>query len=301
MSPARIFRLKSNWQAQYGSNSCRIIAMPKRFLSSGANYKSTSIGTTSVADSKMVIIRDQKSKVETSSTQKRKRQTTHEDRHTLQDHEQSGDAGSLLQSTSDDMSSRTRSKSAKPPEAIDSDADTTASRNTKKRPRKKPKRPSLTDIEEVVDDIAEEMNKQADEVVAAVRRVPLPPASSDVEREELVRSSMNSKEKSLLAKSSRKAAARPAIRPSLGETWRVGDTVNDSPAVSRQLSSSTLVISSSQSSISTKRGLGSTSTSLSTSAPIGPTRRTIGPRQVSHSGRTKELDSEPDPLDLFTC
>src|SRR3984885_8480492 len=53
--------------------------------------------------------------------------------------------------------------------------------------RKKPKRPSFTDIEDSVDEIADEVNKRADEVAAVVKRVPLPPASSDIEREKQAR------------------------------------------------------------------------------------------------------------------
>lgn len=180
--------------------------------------------------------------------------------------------------------------------------------------RKKPKRPSFTSIDEEVDEEAEELNKRADEVLAVVRRAPLPPASSDVERETISRT--------MTRKGGVVKGVSNSWVPSQTATLVDSDSDNHHSVPKRSTKASlpredsaTTLVSISTTSSSTKR---SASYSAIKSKPEVVSTSDMTKRSVSASSvklkpkpkpfvlpssrratHPKDSDSEPDPLDLF--
>lgn len=169
--------------------------------------------------------------------------------------------------------------------------------------RKKPKRPSFASIDEEVDEEAEELNKKADEVLAVVRRAPLPPASSDVERDIIVRSVTRkggastswppSQTATLVDSDSddQKTASRRAMKPSLPR----GDSAATLVSVS---TASTSTKRSASHSIAKSKSVATTSGTTKRSVSAGSTKPKPKPF-VRRAAHPKDSDSEPDPLDLF--
>jgi len=159
--------------------------------------------------------------------------------------------------------------------------------------RKKPKRPSFTDIDDSVDEIADEVNKRADEVVAVVKRVPLPPASSDIEREKQARGMQRTTLKVKRQLSKRAAPQERSFYPSVDRASGrpLNEATDDARDVSRpwlprEASATTLV------STLSDRSQTSNSTLVVTSAKQ-PIRR---PKTLMK--QTRDSDSEADPLNL---
>lgn len=199
-----------------------------------------------------------------------------------------------------------RTKATKAADDVDSVADSVPvltenhGNNLKRRllPATKPKRPSFTNIEEslAVDDIAAEVNEKADQVVAVVRRVPLPPASSDIERDESTRLKVAKKAKAELIQSRLTTKSACEKKGHLVETL---DSVKPR-TLSVNLRDSTSNITAS---LSTNFDLSSTlHSTLHENHSIAPKLRSkSASKQPSRSKRILEPDSEADPLDLFTC
>ena len=159
--------------------------------------------------------------------------------------------------------------------------------------RKKTKRPSLTAIEDSVDEIADEVNKRADDIAAVVKRVPLPLASSDIEREKQVRGERPAT-KRLKGQSSSKQATKGKLLHCPSADGTSGDAMNKKATdhakdslrsrLPRQASVTTLV------STSSDHSLTSNSTLIA-----GSTTQAIPRIRVK---RTRDTDSEADSLNL---
>jgi hypothetical protein len=163
-------------------------------------------------------------------------------------------------------------------------------RRSQPNPRKKTKRRSLTEIEGFVDEIADEVNKRADEIAAVVKSVLLPPASSDIEREKQVDSmrpaTRRVKGQRAERRSSLYASVNGANAPANTEAIDNSMKGASKPRLPREDSMTTLVST-----------LSDHSQTSNSSLTVTRTKQAI-PRHKIRMKRIRDSDSEADPLNL---
>lgn len=161
-------------------------------------------------------------------------------------------------------------------------------------PHKKIKRPSFTDIGDSVDEIADEVNKRADEIAAVVKSVPLPLASSDIEREKQVEGKRSATRKTKGQPPKRTAHRKLSLHPSAECASRVPTNVEpidnvksvSKPRLLREASVTTLVSTLSEYSQTSNSSLTVTS------------GKQLIPKHKTRIKRIRDSDSEADPLNL---